>query len=161
MEHDAIDDEIKAIDSNLTLLDDEISKLTPLINDTNQGLLEEKETKKQLEEENERNSYNNYNTKFIGEISSSISTTYGQTSIDTTTSFIYSRINGLDKIGKTVSPRPPPPKLIAPVLRVTAEPSAIRSRPPLRAITVSDSSYIATFHILKLLRNRQNILSLK
>ena len=37
MEHDAIDDEIKAIDSNLTLLDDEISKLTPLINDTNQG----------------------------------------------------------------------------------------------------------------------------
>ena len=30
MEHDAIDDEIKAIDSNLTLLDDEISKLTLL-----------------------------------------------------------------------------------------------------------------------------------
>ena len=64
MEHDAIDDEIKAIDSNLTLLDDEISKLTPLINDTNQGLLEEKETKRNnWKKKNERNNYNNYNTR--------------------------------------------------------------------------------------------------
>ena len=91
MEHDAIDDEIKAIDSNLTLLDDEISKLTPLINDTNQGLLEEKETKKkQLEEEKQKETITTITTQeFIGEISSSISTTYGQTSIDTTTSFIF------------------------------------------------------------------------
>ena len=90
MEHDAIDDEIKAIDSNLTLLDDEISKLTPLINDTNQGLLEEKETKRNNWKKKTKETITTITTQeFIGEISSSISTTYGQTSIDTTTSFIF------------------------------------------------------------------------
>lgn len=149
MEHDAIDDEIKAIDSNLTLLDDEISKLTPLINDTNQGLLEEKETKKkQLEEEKRKKQLQQLQHKnSLAKFPRRSAPLMGKpASIQPpASSSIYSRINGLDKIGKTVSPRPPPPKLIAPVLRVTAEPSAIRSRPPLRAITVSDSSYIATF----------------
>ena len=124
---------LKAIDSNLTLLDDEISKLTPLINDTNQGLLEERKLKRNnWKKKNERNNYNNYNTKnSLAKFPRRSAPLMGKpASIQPpASSSIYSRINGLDKISKTVSPRPPPPKLIAPVLRVTAEPSAIRSRP--------------------------------
>lgn len=91
MEHDAIDDEIKAIDSNLTLLDDEISKLTPLINDTNQGLLEEKETKKkQLEEEKRKKQLQQLQHKnSLAKFPRRSAPLMGKPASNTTTSFIF------------------------------------------------------------------------
>ncbi|KAK6454507.1 transcriptional regulator of the forkhead/HNF3 family [Scheffersomyces xylosifermentans] len=46
-------------------------------------------------------------------------------------------------------PRPPPPKLEVPVTLITSEPSAIRSRPPLRAITVKPTANLANYRVPK------------
>jgi Transcription factor of the Forkhead/HNF3 family len=48
-----------------------------------------------------------------------------------------------------IPPRPPQPKLESPVLSITAEPSTIRPRPPLRAITVSAKPILTTFEVPK------------
>ena len=48
-----------------------------------------------------------------------------------------------------IPPRPPQPKLESPVLSITAEPSTIRPRPPLRAITVSAKPVLTTFEVPK------------
>ena len=51
-------------------------------------------------------------------------------------------------LGKSGLPtRPPPPKLDAPVLTITAEPSTIRFRPPLRAITTNNEPPLSSFGV--------------
>lgn len=149
IEHDALDDEIKDIDASLSLLNQEIAQLEPLIDEHNQGLMREKEEKKkQLEEQKRKKQLQQLQRKnTLAKLPLRSAPLMGKpASIQPpASSSIYSRINGLDKIGKIIPPRQPPPKLVAPVLLITSEPSAIRSRPPLRAITVSDASYLATF----------------
>ncbi|RCK67175.1 Fork-head transcriptional regulator FHL1 [Candida viswanathii] len=149
IEHDALDDEIKDIDASLALLNQEIAQLEPLIDEHNQGVMREKEEKKkQLEEQKRKKQLQQLQRKnSLAKLPIRSAPLMGKpASIQPpASSSIYNRINGLDKIGKVVPPRQPPPKLVAPVLLITSEPSAIRSRPPLRAITVSDASYLATF----------------
>jgi pSer/pThr/pTyr-binding forkhead associated (FHA) protein len=51
-------------------------------------------------------------------------------------------------LGKSGLPaRPPPPKLEVPVLTITAEPSTIRFRPPLRAITTNNDPPLSSFGV--------------
>ena len=89
IEHDALDDEIKDIDASLSLLNQEIAQLEPLIDEHNQGLMREKEEKKkQLEEQKEKAIATVTKEEYIGKITFALSPTYGKTSIYTTTSII-------------------------------------------------------------------------
>ncbi|KAG7661478.1 FHL1 [[Candida] subhashii] len=213
-EQDQIEEnEIHDIEMNLSVLDQEIASLAPLIDAHNQDLMKEKEEKKkQLEQEKKRKQQQHLqrrNSAAKGKpaatttMPSATATSTPSTSASATpttstgtavpprttplmgkpasiqppASRLYNRaLNGAtgltgttgidNKLAATllslpaassasyiskqiIPPRPPPPKLEAPVLPVTSEPSAIRSRPPLRAITVRDSSYLATFDVPK------------
>ncbi|ODV80664.1 uncharacterized protein CANTADRAFT_47063 [Suhomyces tanzawaensis NRRL Y-17324] len=55
--------------------------------------------------------------------------------------------NGLQK--PVAPPRAPPPKLEVAVIPIISEPSAVRPRPPLRAITVSGKATLTTFGVPK------------
>ncbi|CAK9438276.1 uncharacterized protein LODBEIA_P25070 [Lodderomyces beijingensis] len=162
---DQADHEIKDLDMQVRHLGQEISQLSSQPQGGDSSLIQEKEMeKKHLEElkkskelnlQQRRNSY----VKNAGPISRATPLMGKPASIQPpASSSIYNRIHGLDRTGfpfhsggQNPAMFAPPPKLIAPVHIITSEPSAIRPRPPLRAITISDVPTLSTYYYPKTL----------
>ncbi|KAI5966169.1 FHL1 [Candida pseudojiufengensis] len=157
-----VEKEIQEIDSNISQLNREIANLTGPPNNIaqNQSLITEKENQKKGLEEAKKQKQDH-----ISQSRSSFVRNAGP--VRTTplmgkpasiqppaSSSIYNRYHGLDKSGLHFFPNaipPPRPKLTVPVPLITSEPGAIRSRPPLRAITMRDSTLHSTISYPKTL----------
>ncbi|KAI5955877.1 FHL1 [Candida jiufengensis] len=158
-----IEKEILDIDSNISQLNREIANLiVPQQGTTqqNQSLIAEKEQQRRgLEEvkQQKKDHISQSRSSFVknaGPVRTTPLMGKPASIQPPASSSIYSRINGLDKTGLHFFPNaipPPKPKLTVPVPLITSEPGAIRSRPPLRAITMRDSTLHSTFYYPKTL----------
>ncbi|KAG2734453.1 hypothetical protein G9P44_002459 [Scheffersomyces stipitis] len=157
------------IDMDLSVLDQEIASLAPLIDAHNQELMKQKEEKrKKLEQEKKKKLQKIDLQRTSPLMGKPTAPRMGKpASIQPPASRIY--VNGVGKLqdssipANTLAsdlstpfatalvgpPRPPPPVLEAPIGIITAEPATIRSRPPLRAITVKPTANLANFRVPK------------